>query len=682
MFRSVRFFEKGIMMFNMKLEKLTTEEKLRLLCGKDSWHTCDFEGKLPFVKVTDASMGVRMPANTEEWGGGDKPSVSYPSSQMLANSWNLQAVRAYAECVADDCLDYGADILLGPGVNIKRNPLCGRNFEYYSEDPYLAGIIAREYISAMQQEGAGACVKHFCCNNLEYNRLLQSSEVDERTLREIYYKPFEIACEAKPVSVMCSYNKINGVQGSEYKKGFSVLRNEYGFDGAIMSDWGAVFDHAKAARAGLDLEMPFSQHSYEKLLEDYKSGRITEEQIDACAARVLDMVVRCKALQKDKKRKYTQEERIEISQEIAQEGIVLLKNEGVLPLAKGQKISTCGLYGAPYSAGRDNSHYLAGGGSGRVVRLTKEFDIPEALRKQGFFVSYDAAFGDTGLDNAFMNPRAAIENAAESDVNIVFAGTGAAIETEGNDRKSMKLSDVQERAILDTAAVNPNTVVVLFAGAPIDMSAWINEVAAVVWAGFPGERGDIAVANILTGKVNPSGKLTETFPLCYEDTPAANGYLDGTVTRYEEGLDVGYRYYDTYGVDVLFPFGFGLSYADFNYKNLTLKTAGENLEVNFELENGSQVDGKEVSQIYVRAMSSYVYRPYKELKGFTKMLVKAGKTEKVQVVLDKRAFEYWSVGSDGWEVEDGIYEIIVAASVSDEKFSAKIKIQNKKITVL
>ena len=664
----------------MKINQLTIEEKLRLICGKDAWNTCDLNGKFPSVKVTDASMGVRMFLHYDK---DEIPSVSYPSSQMLANTWNLETVRAYAECVADDCLDYGADILLGPGVNIKRNPLCGRNFEYYSEDPYLAGTIAREYIAAMQQEGAGACLKHFCCNNLEYNRKLQSSEVDERTLREIYYKPFEIACEAKPVSLMCSYNKINGVQGSEYKKGFSVLREEYGFNGAVISDWDAVYDRAKAAKAGLDLEMPFSQSNYDKLLEDYKAGKITEAEIDECAHRVLDMVARCKELQKGKTRKRIREDRINVSREAAEEGIVLLKNEGVLPLKKGQSLSACGIYGAPYSANSDYSRYLSGGGSSRVVRLTKEFDIPEALRKQGFTVLFNGGFDDNGINNwVGMNPREAIGNAAESDVNIVFAGTGGEIEHEGNDRKHMRLSDVQERAILDTAAVNSNTVVVLFAGAPIDMSAWINEVAAVVLAGFPGERGDEAVANVLTGTVNPSGKLSETFPLCYEDTPVANGYIDGAVTRYEEGLDVGYRYYDTYNVPVLFPFGYGLSYSTFEYKNLALKTADDKLEVNFEIENVSAIDGKEVSQIYVRAVSSYVYRPYKELKGFAKTLVKAGKKEKVTAKLDLRVFEYWSVGHDRWEVEDGIYEIIVAASVADEKLKIKIKIKDGKITVL
>ena len=417
----------------MKVSELSIEEKLRLICGKDCWHTNDLNGKIPFLKVTDASMGVRMPANAEEWGGGDKPSVSYPSSQMLANTWNLQTVRAYAECVADDCLDYGADILLGPGVNIKRNPLCGRNFEYYSEDPYLAGVIAREYIAAMQAEGAGTCLKHFCCNNLEYNRKLQSSEVDVRTLREIYYKPFEIACEAKPVSVMCSYNKINGVQGSENKKGFSILRNEYGFDGAVISDWDAVYDRVKAAKAGLDLEMPFSKKNFERLVEDVRAGKISEAEIDECAQRVLDMIERCKKLQQGKKRKRTQAERIKLAQEAAEEGIVLLKNEGVLPLQKGQTLSACGLYGALYADGRDNSHLLAGGGSGKVVRLTKDFDIPEELRKAGFQVEYEVAFGDTAVNNSFMDPRKAIENAAVSDINLVFAGTGVNIETQAHE---------------------------------------------------------------------------------------------------------------------------------------------------------------------------------------------------------------------------------------------------------
>ena len=310
-----------------------------------------------------------------------------------------------------------------------------------------------------------------------------------------------------------------------------------------------------------------------------------------------------------------------------------------------------------------------------MERLTPMFDMLEIMKgEHSGNVLYEPAFSEDGVDSSFMNPGMAVDNAAESEINIVFAGTGARLESEGGDRLTMKLCEAQVRTILDTAAVNKNTVVVLFAGAAVDMSEWIDEVAAVVYAGFCGERGGEAIANVLTGKVNPSGKLSETFPLSYEDTPAAKNYADSKITRYEEGLDVGYRYYDTYNVPVLFPFGFGLSYSQFEYKNLSIKTDGDRLEVCYEIENCSHVDGKEISQVYVRAMSSYVYRPYKELKGFAKTLVKAGKTEKVKVALDRRAFEYWSVASDGWEVEDGVYEIIVGASVADEKLKMKIKL--------
>lgn len=666
---------------NLTTKDLTIEEKLRLVCGKDCWHTVDLGGKIPFVRVTDASMGVRMPVNPENWDG-IKPSVSYPSLQMLANTWDLETVRKYAECVADDCLDAGADILLGPGVNIKRSPLCGRNFEYLSEDPFLAGTVGREYISAMQAEGAGACVKHFCCNNAETNRLQQSSDVDERTLREIYYKPFEIALEAKPVSLMSSYNRINGVYGSEYKKGYDTLRGEYGFDGLIMSDWDAVRDRTKSVKAGCDLEMPFHPEHYEQLVKDFNDGKITEKEIDECAERVLDLIYRCKDLQKGKKRKHTLEERIAFTRKAEEEGIVLLKNNGVLPLKKGQSLSMCGWFARPCAYNRKRPELICGGGSGYVKRLT-EFDMLDIMKSvHGGEISYEPAFSEDGVDSSFMNPGNAVDNAALSDVNIVFAGTGAPIESEGGDRHTIKLYDAQVRTITDTASVNKNTVVVVFAGSAVDMSEWIDGVAAVVYAGFPGERGGEAVANVLTGKANPCGKLSETFPLSYEDTPVSKCYADSKVTRYEDGLDAGYRYYDTYNVPVLFPFGYGMSYSRFCYGGLKLKTDGKSLEVSYEIENLSDIDGKEVSQVYVRAIGSYVYRPYKELKGFAKTLVKAGAKQKATVKLNMRSFEYWSAAKDGWDVEDGIYEIIVGASVADEMLKDKIKITDGKIKVL
>ena len=361
---------------------------------------------------------------------------------------------------------------------------------------------------------------------------------------------------------------------------------------------------------------------------------------------------------------------------------MLLKNEGVLPLKKGQSIATCGWYARPCAYERKRPELVCGGGSGKVNRITPMFDMLEIMQKEhGGKILYEPAFSDNGVDDSFMTPKNAVDNAAESDVNIVFAGTGANIESEGFDRQTMKLSDAQTRTIIDTSAVNENTVVVLFAGAPVDMSDWIDEVKAVVYVGFPGEKGGEAIAGVFTGKVNPSGKLSETFPIRYEDTPAAQSYKDSIITVYEEGLFTGYRYYDTYGIPVLYPFGFGLSYSQFGYKDLKLKSDGKTLDIQFKIANLSDVDGKEVSQIYVRALNSYVSRPYKELKGFAKTGIKANQEAAVTVKLDLEAFKYWSVANGEWAVEDGIYEIIVGASCTDVKLKARIKIAGKEINV-
>lgn len=325
---------------------MTVEEKLRLICAKDFWHTVDFDGKIPYVTVADGPLGLRR-ANGECWEG-HIPGISYPSMNVVGNSWNREISRKMGESIADDCLDVDVDILLGPGVNIKRSPLCGRNFEYFSEDPYLSGFLGKEYIEGMQERGIGVCLKHFCANNLEYNRKEQTSDVDERTLREIYYKPFEIACEANPVSIMCSYNRINGTRGSEYKKGFEVLRKEFGFEGAIISDWESVYDRAKSAKAGLDLEIPYNQTNYERLVEDYRKGIISDEEIDVCAKRIWDMIQRCREMRQGKSAVLSFDERLNVTQEILEEGIVLLKNNGVLPLKNNASISACGLYARPH----------------------------------------------------------------------------------------------------------------------------------------------------------------------------------------------------------------------------------------------------------------------------------------------------------------------------------------------
>ncbi len=657
------------------VKELTAEEKMRLICGKDFWHTDDLGGKLPQITVADGPVGLRVVKERRKDGTETSyPATAYPSIQLLANTWNTESAKEMGSSLGDDCLDRDVDILLAPGVNIKRNPLNGRNFEYFSEDPYLAGRMAKSYIEGVQGQGVGVCLKHFCCNNLEYDRLHQSSDVDERTLREIYYKPFEIACETKPVSVMCSYNRINGTYAAEYKKGFHVLRDEFGFDGAIFSDWGAVRDRTASAKAGLDLSMPVCEEHVRKLRADYAAGRLTDEELDVCAQRVLDLIDRCKKMRVGKEVIRTEQERAEVAKEIAAEGMVLLKNDGVLPLSGIKTVSVSGCFAKP-----DTIEMLRGGGSAGVEWMDKTFDIPAALERRGYAVVYEGAFRYDGVESFSQDARTALLNAAKSDVNIVCVGTGNPVEYAAGDPWTLRLPEVQERAILETAEQNENTIVVVFAGGVVNMSAWADKVKAILYAGFPGMGGDEVVADILTGAVNPSGKLSETFPLSEDTVPAVNACRVAGVTRYQEGLDVGYRYFDTYGVPVLFPFGHGLSYSEFTYKELSLTAEKDGLRVSCSVENVSARDGKEVVQAYVHECAPLVYRPKKELKAFSKSEVKAGAIVKFAFRLDAGAFAHWSVSENRWEITDGVYEILVGASSQDIRLTGKITIENGNI---
>ena len=660
----------------MKKIELTTEEKLRLICGVSSWYTADFDGKLPRIKMSDGPIGLRTVVERE--GVNETlPATAYPAIQTLANTWDAGLSRRMGECLADDATERDVDILLAPGVNIKRSPFCGRNFEYFSEDPLVAGVLAREYIEGVQGKGISVCLKHFMANNLEYDRFHQTSDVDERTMREIYYKPFEIACAAKPLSVMCSYNRVNGVYAAENAKGFKVLREEFGFDGAIISDWNAVRDRTASAKAGLDLEMPFNEENYQKLVADYKAGKLSDEELDACADRMLTFIYRLAEARKTRKLTTTVEERRGVAKRIAAEGAVLLKNNGVLPLKKNATISICGTYVRDGSYGTRD--FTSGGGSARVKWLDPSFDLSEKLEKLlGGKVLRERGFHIRKI-NSQHNTVTAAMNAARSDVNIVCACTGSYFEYESGDKQTLRLNNVQERAILETAARNPNTVVVIFAGSAVDTSVWEDKVAAILYAGFVGMGGDEALAEILAGEVNPCGKLTETFAR-EQDLPDFHVGLG--VTRYQEGLDVGYRYYDTHGVPVLYPFGYGLSYSTFEYGNLKLRVKGDILEVRYELENASLWDGKEVSQVYVRECCPLVYRPFKELKGFSKDEVRAGRKKSVSVQLDRSAFAYWSTARDAWTVEDGVFEILVGSSAEDIRLSAKIEIKEGKILLL
>lgn len=611
------------------LKDLTAEEKLKLLRAKDRWHIEDLDGKLPKVSVADGPVGLRVEKDGVH--GCNLPAIGFPSITTLANTWNVQCAYKMGECLADECIERDVDILLAPGVNIKRTPVNGRNFEYYSEDPYLAGVMAKNYILGVQSHGVGVCLKHFVANNLEYDRFHQSSDVDERTLREIYYKPFEIACEAKPATVMCSYNRINGVFASENKKGFAVLRNEFGFDGVIFSDWSAVRDRTACLNAGLDIEYPYCEESYEKFIEDYKNGFVSEEDINASAERVLKLIYDTEKRRADAKEKTTVDERIAVAESIAEEGIVLLKNNGVLPIGKNKTVAVSGIYAKP-----DNIGFLMGGGAARVNWADKKFDLTEELAKYVKSVVYESAFYGDVIRSAWQDCRTAVLNAKQSDVAIVCCGTGAGIEYEEGDRRSIRLPEVQERCILDTAEQNANTVVILFSGSAIDVSPWENKVSAIIFVGFAGMGTDRVLAKILAGKINPSGKLSETFALSSNDIPACKIDFFAGVTRYQEGLDVGYRYFDKYGVKVAYPFGYGLSYSAFKYSDLNVGIVGDEVVVEYNITNISGTDGKEVSQVYVGECAPLVYRPKKELKAFSKDLIKAGETQRIKIELLKR----------------------------------------------
>lgn len=658
------------------VQELSAEEKLRLLCGKDFWHTDDLAGKIPQITVSDGPNGLRIVKERAADGSETAyPATAYPAISLLANTWNREAAREMGACLADECLEKDVDILLAPGVNIKRHPLNGRNFEYFSEDPVLAGEMAKAYIEGLQGGGVGACLKHFCCNNLEYDRLNQSSEVDERTLRELYYRPFEIACEAQPVSLMCSYNRINGTLGAEYAKGFALLRKEFRFRGAIVSDWSAVRDRTASAAAGLDLEMPFNEKNYRKLCEDYARGALSDAALDACAQRVLDLVYRCKQMRHGKKAARTAEERRAAARRIAAEGVVLLKNNGVLPLQKGRRAALSGCYARPDTCGM-----LRGGGSSAVNRGEEAFDLPARLAERGVEVCFESAFRYDEVESFGQSARRAALHAAACDCSIVCVGLGEKFEREGADRETARLPAVQERAILASAKSDPNTVVVVFAGSYIDMSAWEEKVAAILFAGYPGTGGDGALADILVGAVNPSGKLSETIPRCLADVPAADGCgVFAGVTAYTEGLGVGYRHYSTCGVPVLFPFGHGLSYSAFVYSDLSASAEDGGLRLSFAVENTSARDGAETAQVYVRECVPLVRRPDRELKEFAKAEIGAGRRKRFSFLLGPRAFAHWSASKDGWEVSDGVYEVLVGSSAQDIRLQCKLCIKNGEI---
>ena len=644
------------------VKNLTKEQKIKLVMGADFWTNYDLDGQIYKFVVSDGPIGLRQPLDrmTTEQHDCIK-SVAYPSFQILSQTWNAELAYEMGRSLGNDCIEQKVDILLGPGVNIKRLPTNGRNFEYLSEDPYVAGSFAREYIKGVQSKHVGTSLKHFCCNNSEKSRHWMSMEVDERTLREIYLRAFEMACEANPWTVMCSYNLVNGVRMSENAKLYGVLRNEFGFDGLIVSDWDAVKDSEASLNTGLSLEMPYNAAHQREMLA--KADKLDPIMLDECAQRVLDLADKCAEESKLRKIDMNLEDRRAVALKIEEEGIVLLKNSGVLPMHGGKVLVT----------GAAARRYYFGGGSSNVYPEREFEPLEDALRNEGVNTEYAESVWEVNGHQANLgNLKGAVWKAAGSDYTVLCIGEPSTCEYESEDRQQIKLSKEEETAVHALARASEKLIVVVYAGAAIDMSDWVDEADAVVWAGYGGEFVNRAVAEVLTGKVNPSGKLTETFPLSLEDVPSENAYRDEAVMVYSEGLNVGYRYFDSFDVPVLFPFGFGLSYSEFRYGNLTVGKDGENIKVRFEIENVSDIDGKEAAQLYVREITKEVYRPYQELKAFKKVFVKAREKAAVEFVLDRSAFAYYSVAKDRWTVKPGVFEIRVGASVSDIRLTKKI----------
>ena len=654
------------MKFNVK--DFTLEEKLKLLTGKNYWETEDLDGKIPSVFMADGPNGLRKVVERPNIGGYTVNATAMPNISVLSNTWNIDLAYLDASTIADDCLENEVDVLLAPGVNIKRNALNGRNFEYFSEDPFLAGKMARAYIEGVQDKGVGTSLKHFACNNSEHDRFSTSVEVDERTLREIYFPAFEEALKAKPWTVMCSYNPVNGIYASQHKKLLkTILRDEFGFNGLTVSDWSAVHDHTEAVKATLGLRMPYEKDAYNSLKTAYDNGEITEEEIDFCVSCVIGLIDK-KLNAKKAPPEFSKKERHFNAVEIAKEGIVLLKNEeNLLPLKNCKNIAVLGMF--------NSFPPLGGGGSAGAQTDYKITPLSDLLKEKINAQIYGCDVTRGIAVNALTYLKSAMEKVYESDVSILCVGEKAPLVSESCDRESMKLSAVQENMILNATKYSDNLVVLVYGGSAIDMSAWIDKVKAVIFVGFAGEGVNEALASILTGETVPSGKLSETFPLSVEDTVTAGKLDDGQVDHYKEGILVGYRYYDKLGLNVLFPFGHGLSYADFEYSNIKVEKTGEtDYTVSYDIKNLSKFDAKEVSQVYVKDVFSSVLRPVRELKGFSKDVIKAGQIKHVSVILDFRSFAYYSTALDKWTIEKGVFIIEVGSSSRDIRLSAEIKI--------
>ena len=650
------------------INSLSLEQKCALLSGGTVFTTRALPGKgIPAITLSDGPNGVRKQAGAADHLGLNPsvPATCFPTSATVANSWDPALGEAVGAAMGEEAAAQGVSVLLGPGLNIKRSPLCGRNFEYFSEDPYLSGKMAAAYVRGIQKNGIAACPKHFAVNSQELRRMASDSIVDERTLREIYLTGFEMVVkEAQPKTIMSAYNLINGTYANENAHLLmDILRRDWGFDGAVVTDWGGSNDHALGVKNGSTLEMPApGGDAVRELMKAVQTGKITEADVDARLEELLELVFTTKAAVDAAPGKFDADAHHALARRAAAQSIVLLKNENsLLPLAKGEKVAVIGDFA-------ETPRYQGAGSS--AVNSIKVDSFLECLAESGLnSIGYAKGFDRQGKPDEALQAEAVLL-AKNADVVLLCMGLDEIKESEGIDRADMKLAENQLALLAAVAAANPNVVVLLSAGSSLE-SAWLKDCKALVYGCLGGQAGAGALVEVLTGAQNPCGKLAETWACRYADTPARENFGgDGPTVEYREGLYVGYRYYDTAGVPTAFPFGYGLSYTSFAYSDLNADENGVSLTVT----NTGSCAGAEVVQLYVAKPDAKIFRPAKELKGFVKVQLEAGESKTVTIPLDDKAFRYWNVVTDRWEVEGGSYQLLVGASSTDIRLSAAVTV--------
>lgn len=679
------------------VNELTLEEKASLCSGADFWHTKAIDRlNIPAAMVSDGPHGIRKQESLADHMGVAESikAIGFPTASAMACSFDRDLLHKVGDALGEECVAEDLAVLLGPGINMKRSPICGRNFEYYSEDPVVAGELGAAFVNGVQEHGVGTSLKHFAANNQEWRRMSISAEIDERTLREIYLAAFEtVVKKAHPWTIMCSYNRINGVYSCENDWLLNkVLRDEWGFEGLVMTDWGAMDERVPSLKAGLDLEMPDCHGETDKLIvKAVQSGELEESVLDTAVERILTMVDKYLTARKgidpasmvhplpsSVERGYDVAAHHALARTTAEQSAVLLKNEDILPLQKDKKIAFIGEFA--------KVPRIQGGGSSHINNTSVE----SALDAAGDSVSYAQGFhiDEETTDETLL--QEAITLAKESDVAVIFAGLPDSFESEGFDRTHLNMPANQNELIARISEVQPNVVVVLHSGSPIAMP-WLDKVAGVLQMYLAGQASGGAAVNLLFGDATPCGKLAETFPLHLEDNPS---YLNFPGNRekvcYQEGVFIGYRYYDKKKMDVLFPFGYGLSYTDFTYSNMKVTVNGKNaadvdviketdeIVVSADITNTGNCDGAEIVQLYIKNPVVYEIRPEKELRDFAKVFLKVGETKTVTFTLNARAFSYYETRIHDWYAESGDYEILLASSSRDIRLQDTVSITGSK----